>query len=81
MLVATRAMQAACWALAQAAATTWYAEFLPSYGRGPLLAAVSVGWPPCSYPKGRALYPGRRASRAAGLAPAPRDIPPIHSAR
>ena len=36
----------------------------------------SVGWPPCSHPKGSAFYHGRRASRAAGLAPAPRDIPP-----
>ena len=45
LLVLARAAQAACWALAQAAATTWYAEFLPSHGRGPLLAAVSVGWP------------------------------------
>ena len=45
LLVAARAVQAASWALAQAAATTWYAEFLPSRGRGPLLAAVSVGWP------------------------------------
>ena len=69
LLVAARSVQAACWALAQAAATTWYAEFLPSRGRGPLLAAVSVGWPvgqragsaALSEPR-LATRPGRKAS-------------------
>ncbi|EOD04020.1 hypothetical protein EMIHUDRAFT_372634, partial [Emiliania huxleyi CCMP1516] len=44
-LLLLRGAQAASWAYAQAAATAWYAEFLPTAGRGPLIAAVSIGWP------------------------------------
>jgi len=40
-----RALQGAAGAVTANGFNTWYPEFLPSRGRGPLVAAVCVGWP------------------------------------
>jgi MFS family permease len=44
-IIVLRAAQGAFWSIAMTACQTWYAEFLPTNGRGALLAAPCIGWP------------------------------------
>jgi len=45
MVLALRVLQSAAWALLGMALQAWYSEFLPTKGRGALLATYSLGWP------------------------------------
>mmetsp|Transcript_7557 Transcript_7557/g.18728 ORF Transcript_7557/g.18728 Transcript_7557/m.18728 type:complete len:472 (+) Transcript_7557:143-1558(+) len=44
-IVLLRGGQAVYFGIALTALATWYPEFLPTESRGPLMAAVSLGWP------------------------------------
>jgi MFS family permease len=44
-VILLRAVQGVFWSIAITACQTWYAEFLPTNGRGALLAAPCIGWP------------------------------------
>ncbi|CAE8581534.1 unnamed protein product [Polarella glacialis] len=45
ILIWMRALQAVAWSVAITGMSTWYIEFLPTKGRGTLMAAYSLGWP------------------------------------
>ena len=44
-LLALRLVQSAAASIILSLFTAWYAEFLPTIGRGPLTASMSLGWP------------------------------------